>query len=88
MNLGQQIKIARKKKNLTQLELANRVDMCLAAISNIERGENDNPSLDTIIKLVAELREPIVMEYAGKAVSIIASSLKEAPVARQKVYRR
>lgn len=88
MNLGQQLRIARNKRGLTQLALANRAGMCLAAISNLERGDNDNPSLGTIVKLVAELNEPITLEAGGRAVTIQASSLKEAPVPRQKVYRR
>jgi len=48
--LGEKIARERKKRNLTQEELAAKVNVQTATISNIERGETDT-SVYTVYKI-------------------------------------
>ena len=50
MQLGQQIMIARKNKNLSQKELGKLIGMSDMQISNIERGKN-TPHLNNLKKI-------------------------------------
>jgi transcriptional regulator with XRE-family HTH domain len=52
--MGDRIKSARKKMNLTQEALAEKVDVTLYYIGEIERGAK-TPSLDLFIRLVEVL---------------------------------
>ena len=52
--IGDRIKAARKKLNLTQEALAERVDVTLYYMGEIERGVK-TPSLDLFIRLVEVL---------------------------------
>ena len=70
MNLAEQLRSARKKKGLTQMQIANRTGLSLAAISNLERGDNDNPSTETLVKLVAELGGSYTFEERGRTVVV------------------
>ena len=47
---------ARRKRGLTQDELADKSGVTQAAISSIERGQVQSPSWDTVSKLCAVLR--------------------------------
>lgn len=52
--IGERIRIARKAKELSQKELADKVSRTKNVISNWERGDNQ-PDADTIGKLCAAL---------------------------------
>lgn len=52
--MGERIKEARKKRNLTQEELAERIGSIASYISNIER-KNKCPSLALLRKIVKQL---------------------------------
>lgn len=54
LTIGNRIKVARKKLNLTQEALAEKVDITLYYMGEIERGEK-TPSLDLFIRLVEVL---------------------------------
>lgn len=54
LTIGDRIKVARKKLNLTQEALAEKVDVTLYYMGEIERGEK-TPSLDLFIRLVEVL---------------------------------
>jgi len=54
LTIGDRIKVARKKLNLTQEALAEKVDITLYYMGEIERGEK-TPSLDLFIRLVEVL---------------------------------
>ena len=51
---GERIEAARKKKGLTQEELAERVSVSQSMINHIENG-NKKPSLETAVALANEL---------------------------------
>ena len=51
---GKRIEAARKKKGLTQEELAERVSVSQSMINHIENG-NKKPSLETAVALANEL---------------------------------
>lgn len=51
---GERIEAARKKKGLTQEELAERVNVSQSMINHIENG-NKKPSLETAVALAIEL---------------------------------
>ena len=50
MNIGDSIRLNRKKANLTMRELADRVELSEQAISQYELGKR-NPNLETLIKI-------------------------------------
>ncbi len=52
--IGQKIKAQRKRLNLTQFELAEKVDMHEKQISRIEAGTN-HPTFDNFIKIINTL---------------------------------
>lgn len=52
--VGMRISQFRKRANLTQLQLSEKLDMSTAEISNLECGKN-NLSYNTLIKLCEEL---------------------------------
>ncbi len=49
-NIGEKVRLLRESKNLTQQELANKLDLSLSAISTLERNSRI-PSLLTLVKL-------------------------------------
>lgn len=53
--LGEKIARERKRRNMTQEELASKVKVQTATISNIERGETDT-SVYTIYKIAESLK--------------------------------
>lgn len=53
-NIGDRIKTARKERGLTQEALAEKVDITLYYMGEIERGAK-TPSLDLFIRLIEEL---------------------------------
>lgn len=48
--LGQIMRLERKKKNMTQSDLANKIGSTITTISTIERG-TANPTLNNIINI-------------------------------------
>ena len=54
MSTGERIKQARKRSGLSQKELAKRLSVTPALISNIERGDR-NPKIETIRKIAIAL---------------------------------
>ena len=57
--MGERIKQRRKELGLTQEDLARKCDLTLATVGNFERGKNDNPRLDTLLKLADSLSLPL-----------------------------
>lgn len=53
--LGEKIARERKRKGLTQEELASQIGVQTATVSNIERGETDT-SVYTVFKIAQALR--------------------------------
>ena len=53
--LGEKVARERKKRNMTQEELASRIKVQTATISNIERGETDT-SVYTVYKIAEAFR--------------------------------
>ena len=49
------LKTARKLKGISQQELAQMSGVDHSTISNIERGENTNPTWDTVCRIAAAL---------------------------------
>ncbi len=58
MYLGQKLRKLRKEQNLTQLELAQQVDITNGQISTIERGVS-SPSLATLHRIARALNVPM-----------------------------
>lgn len=55
--IGQQVRIVRRQRGMTQEELAGKLDRSVEAVSNIERGVS-LPSLDTLFRLGEALEVP------------------------------
>ncbi|MCF8023836.1 MAG: helix-turn-helix domain-containing protein [Clostridiales bacterium] len=58
MNVGERIKAVRKKKGLSQYELAKRADISQSFLSYIERGEK-SPTLRTLEKITKAMEIPL-----------------------------
>lgn len=52
--VGKKIRITRRKKNLTQEELASKAKMHVTTLGRIERGES-NPPIQTINRIAQSL---------------------------------
>ena len=57
-SLGSQVRAARKRGNLTQEQLAAKIERTPESLSNIERGRH-LPTLETLAKLSAVLNVPV-----------------------------
>lgn len=55
--LGNNLKLIRAEKEITQIEIAKRLNVDRSFISNIENGKN-NPTLSTITNLAKVLNVP------------------------------
>lgn len=66
MNIAESLKQARKRKGLTQDELAYRSGVSQSAISDIESGKRTNPTADTLGCLAAALDVSILALYDPK----------------------
>lgn len=62
--VGQAVRVARKRKGLTQQELAELVDCTPESISNLERGYR-LPSLETLLSVAQHLDSPIAELFEG-----------------------
>lgn len=63
MNIHELIRDCRRKKNLTQFELAIKIGVTRFQITNIETGYSD-PSLSTLSGLINALDIPLLSLYA------------------------
>lgn len=77
--LGQRIKALRKRAGLTQEALAERAGLNPKYISGIERG-NENPTLDTLIRLAKELRVPLVELFDFELEGMTPAAVKKVVV--------
>ncbi|MBD0746723.1 helix-turn-helix domain-containing protein [Streptomyces sp. CBMA152] len=62
---GQRIKDVRKRRGLTQRELANASGVSLSAIRKLEQGERETTSLETLRKLAHAMRVPTMRLSGG-----------------------
>lgn len=64
---GKRVQQLRLAKKMTQEELAERVDVSIESISNIERGIH-GPSFENLEKIIAALQVPATMlfEFDGE----------------------
>lgn len=65
MSLSQNIKRLRVSKSLSQEKLARLADVTHVNLSKLERGEKDNPTMKTLIKLANAL-EVTIDELVGR----------------------
>lgn len=64
MTTGQRIRIARKSANMTQAELAQKLDIPFQSISQWERDAR-NPKLETLQRIADALQVPLVFLLDG-----------------------
>lgn len=57
--IGKRIRQAREAAGLTQRDVAVRADITINTVSEIERGVNDNPGLQTLQSLAEALDVPL-----------------------------
>ena len=58
-NIGSRIKEMRKRKNLSLTELAQNANVAKSYLSNVERGIQNNPSIQFIEKIASALHIPV-----------------------------
>jgi transcriptional regulator with XRE-family HTH domain len=63
--IGQRLQPVRKRRGLTQTELADRSGVSVSLIRQIEQGQRDDTRLETARKLAAALRVPTTALIAG-----------------------
>lgn len=64
MSIRENLKLFRKKKKLTQKQLANNSGVSYSMVSKLESGEQTNPSLDTL-ELLADALDITVSQLAS-----------------------
>ena len=74
-NIGQKICKFRKEKNMTQLELADRLNISFQAVSNWERGQS-MPDISKLSEL-CEILDITIDELLGKNIKIIENITNE-----------
>lgn len=86
MNLGEQIKNRRIEMNITQEELANKLNVTRSAVSNWET-EKNYPDLQTIVDISDELNISLDILLKGdkQMVEKITRDIKENPKLKSKV---
>lgn len=62
--LGDNVRKARKERDMTQLQLAAAAGLGIATISDIERGQITDPQLSTLASLAHALGVPIEVLWA------------------------
>ncbi|GGA72964.1 helix-turn-helix domain-containing protein [Ornithinibacillus halotolerans] len=70
--IGENIKKRRKSMGLSLSELAERAEISKSYLSNIERNQNDNPSIQVLVKIAhvlkVDLRSLIGIESANELI--------------------
>jgi len=57
--IAKKLRELRTDAGLTQRQLATRADVTVNTVSELERGENENPELQTLVALAAALGRPV-----------------------------
>lgn len=71
MTLGSQIRVARNKRGITQLQLAHRAQLSIGTVYGLEADRiKKGPDLATVLKLAAELGASFEFESRGKLVEV------------------
>ena len=55
LNIGKKIKYFRTKAGLSQQKLANNTDLSISAITNLEQGIAQQPTIQTMVKIADAL---------------------------------
>jgi len=63
LSVGLLIRDTRKKSGLTQKEFANRMGVSQQVISRLEKGDIDNPTIDTLSKIADVAGKKLVVEF-------------------------
>jgi len=71
--IGNSIKVLRKHKNLTQMEMAETLELSTKTIQNLELGKNF--TIDTLLKVLKELD---VLEELHRQITATKNTLQEA----------
>lgn len=56
--MANNLRATRRQKDITQAQLADEVGIDVTTISDIERGKNQNPSWETVVRLARALDVP------------------------------
>jgi DNA-binding XRE family transcriptional regulator len=63
LSVGLLIRDTRKRSGLTQKEFADRMGVSQQVISRLEKGEVDNPTIDTLSKIADVAGKKLVVEF-------------------------
>jgi DNA-binding XRE family transcriptional regulator len=63
LSVGILIREVRKKSGFSQKEFANRMGVSQQVISRLEKGEVDNPTIDTLSKIADVAGKRLVVEF-------------------------
>ena len=63
LSVGLLIRDTRQKSGLTQKEFASRMGVSQQVISRLEKGEVDNPTIDTLSKIADVAGKKLVVEF-------------------------
>lgn len=85
-SLGARVRAARRRRGLTQEQLAELVGRTVEAVSNIERGTS-LPSLATVERLSRYLEVPIVEFFEEGAQSDVSARRRELELEAREVIR-
>lgn len=80
MNIGETLRGLRKKKGLTQVEVAKKLKMTQAHVSKIENGDNQ-PNADTLTKMCALYGLP------PQVALYMSMSEADVPKGKRKLFR-
>lgn len=81
ISIGNKIRELRKKKKLTQLELAEMCNLSRSYLADLER-DRYNPSLETL-KIIAENLDATVSDLLGDKNNVILTEKDEKDIAKE-----
>jgi len=90
MSVGENIKLKRKELGITRNQLVESSGVSTAQISRIERGEQNNPNLETLVAISTALKsslDELVFGKDSQSSAYLSSAIDQMPKERQYFLR-
>lgn len=90
MSVGENIKLKREELGITRNQLVESSGVSTAQISRIERGEQNNPNLETLVAISTALKsslDELVFGEGSKSSAYLSTAIDQMPKERQNFLR-
>ena len=90
MSVGENIKLKREELGITRNQLVESSGVSTAQIARIERGEQNNPNLETLVAISTALKsslDELVFGEDSKSSAYLSAAIDQMPKERQTFLR-